>query len=243
MRPSNKPEDPDAPSLALRLGARADLVRRLWNGSAGRTVRCVPTRRTLVAECDGGRLFAKWRRGARADAAAEWRWLHELPLLGWRVPEPIAWLGRGRRSLLITAGLSGRALDAWAHDALRDGWLPELVHWACRRVAPQVRALHDAGLVYRDLYWNHVFAADPRTDAAPHFLDVERVFRPRWRRRRWWVKDLAGLWSSAPAAVPARAALRFLRVWAGGSLRGQCVLVREIAAKAARIRAHRPRFG
>jgi hypothetical protein len=109
-------------------------------------------------------------------------------------------------------------------------------------VAPRVRALHAAGLVYRDLYWNHVVALDPRGGATPTFLDVERVFRPVWRRRRWNVKDLAGLASSLPVAVSGSALLRFLRAYDSAMARDRR-WVRAIARKAARIRAHAPRFG
>lgn len=245
MHASNKPERPDAPELDGVLGARAPVVRAMWDGSLGCTVRCVPTRRTVAVPFDGGWLFGKWRVGHRGDAAAEWHWLHVLPLLGLRVPEPVAWIGRGRRSLLVTAGLAGRAMDAWIVEAAAQGWLPELVAWACRRVAPVVRRLHDRGLVYRDLYWNHVFVAAPRDGAEPHFLDVERVFRPRLWPRRWRIKDLAGLLSSVPAGVPLPrfAGLRFLRHYLGEPLRDHLRLLRAIDRKAARIRAHRPRYG
>lgn len=243
MHASNKPEDPEAPGLAVMLGRHAEVVQGLWSGSLGHTVRCVPSRRTVAAPVGEGWIFGKWRVGERRAAAAEWHWLHVLPLLGLRVPEPVAWLGRGRRSLLVTVGLPGRALDAWAIDAERDGWLEELVRWACQRVAPVVRTLHDRGLVYRDLYWNHVFASEPRGEQPPMFLDVERVFRPRIRRRRWWIKDLAGLLASVPVPLPPRAALRFARAYLGERLRGHRSLLAAVAAKAARIRAHRPRYG
>lgn len=243
MHASNKPDAPDAAGLPASLGRYAEVVQGLWSGSLGHTVRCVPSRRTVVAPFGDLWLFAKWRVGKRRSAAAEWHWLHVLPLLGLRVPEPVAWLGKGRRSMLVTVGLPGRALDAWAVDAAREGWLPALVRWTCRRVAPQLRALHDRGLVYRDAYWNHVFAQDPRGDEPPMFLDVERVFQPRWRRRRWWVKDLAGLLASAPADLPPRSALRFARAYFAGSLRGHRAMLAAVAAKAARIRARSPRYG
>ena len=242
MHASNKPEDPDSRGFELRAGEHAAVVRGLWAGSLGVTVRCVPTRRTVLASSGDGWLFAKWRVGHRRAAAAEWRWLHLLPMFGLRVPVPLAWLQRGRRSLLVTAALPGRALDAWFVEAAREGWLPELVRYACRQVAPRVRRLHERGLVYRDLYWNHVFAEDPRADSPPAFLDVERVFAPRWRWRRWLIKDLAGLWSSLPVSLSARCGLRFLRAYLG-SLRGEQALILAIASKARRVRQHLPRYG
>ena len=243
MDASNKPQAPEACGEAGEGDSAANAVRALWSGAIGRTVRCVPTRRTVVARVGDQWWFAKWRRGDRRIGAAEWHWLHALPQLGLRTPPPIAWVGRGRHTLLITAAVPGRGLDAWAVDARRGGWLGELVAWACTHVAPAIRALHAHGLVYRDLYWNHVFTADPRRGSTAHFLDVERVFRPRWRRRRWLVKDLAGLASSLPVTVPLRWRLRFLRACLPGPLRKHRALLRAIETKAARITAHSPRFG
>ena len=243
MQPGNKPEPPDAPRLAASLGRLGDVVAGLWQGTSGRIVRCVPTRWTVALEHDDGWLFAKVRRGERARAAAEWRWLHVLPLLGLRTPSPVAWVGRGGRTMLVTRGVAGRPLDGWIADAARDGWLRELGAWACREVAPRVRALHAAGLVYRDLYWNHVFAEDPRNGALPTFLDVERVTRVRWRRRRWVIKDLAGLLSSLPASLPQRLLLRFARAYWGERLRWRRRDLDAIRRKAAQIRGHAPRYG
>jgi hypothetical protein len=242
MQPGNKPERPDSPRLAAGLGDAAEPVLALWHGRSGRIVRCVPTRWTVASEVAGGWLFAKFRCGERARAAAEWRWLHVLPLVGLRTPAPVAWVGHGARTMLVTRGVPGRPLDAWIVSAAADGWLPQLAAWACREVAPRVRALHAAGLVHRDLYWNHVVATDPRAGAEPTFLDVERVFRPLWRRRRWFVKDLAGLASSLPVTLPVRLLLRFARAYdprRGADRRW----LRAIARKAAQIQAHAPRFG
>lgn len=242
MHASNKPQSPDGAGLDLVAGVHAEAVRSLWNGAVGRTVRCVPTRRTVSTPSADTVLYGKWRQGRSGDAAAEWHWLHVLPLLGVRVPAPVAWLRRGRRSLLVTTALPGRSLDAWAVDAAAGGWLDELAAYAARHVAPMVRTLHEGGLVHRDLYWNHVFSEDPRRGASPALLDVERVFAPRWRWRRWLVKDLAGLLASLPVAVPLRQQLRFLRAYLG-TLHGERALLAAIAAKAAQVRARVPRYG
>jgi hypothetical protein len=203
----------------------------------------VPTRRTVSTLQEGDRLFGKWHLGRSREAAAEWRWLHVLPLLGLRTADPVAWLGDSGRSLLVTAGVPGRSLDAWAVEAARDGWLDRLVDYACREVAPAVRRLHDSSHVHRDLYWNHLFAEDPRRGGAPFFLDVARVLRPRWRWHRWVVKDLAGLLASLPLPVPLRAQLRFLRSYLGEPIFRHRRSVRAIARKAKRIRRHVPLFG
>jgi len=243
MSASNKPQLPSGPGLAALPGELHDAVQGLWHGSLGHTVRCVPTRRTVTCGEGTARLFGKWRTGQGRSAAAEWRWLHLLPMLGLRVPVPVAWLGQGRRTLLVTAAVSGRSMDAWLVEAAANGWLPQLVDCACCCVAPIVRRLHDHGLVYRDLYWNHVFVDDPRGAAGVTFLDVERVLRPWFWWRRWVVKDLAGLLASSPVPVPARAGLRFLRAYLGEPLVRHRGLIEAIVRKARRIRRHVPRYG
>lgn len=245
MQASNKPQRPDPAAFGLVDARFSAAVRAMWDGALGRTVRCVPTRRTVMAEVGGGVLFGKWRRGARRDAAAEWHWLHVLPLLGLRTPVPVAWFGAGRRSLLVTEGVRGRGMDAWWCAAAAEGWTAELLDYAVREVAPRVRALHERRVAYRDLYWNHIVVEDPRRGTPPVFLDVERLFQPRCAWERWRIKDLAGLVSSLPPQVPwsLRGALRFLRACGGTPLRGQRRTIAAVQAKAARIRGHQPKYG
>lgn len=243
MDASNKPEDLAGPRLATLDPGRAAVVRDLWHGAVGRTVRCVPTRRTVTAPVGGGWLFGKWHVGSFATAAAEWRWLHVLPLLGVRTAEPLVWLGNRRRNLLVTAGVPGRALDVWALAARREGWFDRWCAYVLAEVAPLVRRLHDHGLVVRDLYWNHLWCEDPREGGAPVLLDVGRMLRPRLRWRRWVVKDLAGLWASLPFPVSVKLGLRFLRAYLDEPLFLHAAAIRAVAAKAARIRRRRPRYG
>ncbi len=245
MHASNKPGDPEALGRADADAPFAAVVHALWRGAIGHTVRCVPTRRTVAVHHEGTWLFGKLRDGERGRAQAEWRWLHVLPMVGVQVPRPVAFVGRGRRTLLVTSGLRGRALDVWAVIARDEGWLSKLVRYACAQLAPLVRRLHDRGLAFRDLYCNHVFAEAPRdaNATAPALLDVERVFAPRLRRQRWLVKDLAGLWASVPVELEARDGLRFLRAYLGEPVANRRGLLAAIVAKAERIRAHVPKFG
>ena len=66
-------------------------------------------------------------------------------------------------------------------------------------VAEIVRRLHEAGYNHRDLYCCHFLIHE---SAAGEFdirlIDLQRVQRRRWFRRRWIVKDLAQLAYSAP---------------------------------------------
>ena len=243
-RASNKPATPDDSDLSIVIGEHADAVLGCWFGRLGKTVRCVPWRRTMLVVHRSETLYAKLYRGRLRTAAAEWRWLHLLPLLGIETAPPIAWLADRRRSLLVTASVRGRSLDAWLMDAAAEGWLAAVFSYACREVAPFARRLHDQGLIHRDLNCAHLFADDPRTAAAPHVIDVERMFRPRWRWRRWVVKELASLLASSPMPVPVRVAARFLRCYAPEATRlDRRKLAASIGQKVARVLAHQPKFG
>ncbi|MFT4515457.1 MAG: hypothetical protein ACI89X_001261 [Planctomycetota bacterium] len=189
-------------------------------------------------------LYAKLYSRRKRTAAAEWHWLHMLPLLGLESAQPIAWLADRRASMIVTASVKGRSLDAWLVDAAAEGWLGDVFDYVCREVAPFARRLHDQGLIHRDLNCAHLFATDPRSAGRPAVIDVERMFRPRWRWRRWVVKELASLLASSPVPVSLRVCLRFLRCyqpeWSKGQRRK---LVRAVGRKVARVLAHVPRFG
>ncbi|MFT4840491.1 MAG: hypothetical protein ACI8UD_000932 [Planctomycetota bacterium] len=189
-------------------------------------------------------LYAKLYRRRKRTAAAEWHWLHMLPLLGIESAQPIAWLADRRASLIVTSAVKGRSLDAWLVDAAAEDWLGEVFDYACREVAPFSRRLHDQGLIHRDLNCAHLFVTDPRSAGRPAVIDVERMFRPRWRWRRWVVKELASLLASSPVPVPIRVALRFLCCYQPElTTRQRRRLARAVGRKVARVLAHQPRFG
>jgi hypothetical protein len=234
----------DALAACVEPGSVAKLLAAMASGQTGFSVRCTPRRRTVMAEIPAlGVIFAKIRRGRRCDATAEWRWLHELPRLGLQVPKPIGFFREGRLSVVATAAVAGRGLDALLRAVHTEQERAAALRFVCQVVAPLIRALHRHGLVFRDLYWNHLFAASLACRSVT-FLDVERVFRPRFRMRRWRVKDLAGLLASAPDPLPRTAALRFLSCYLCSDERPCAAqIARDVVKKAAQIRAHQPRYG
>ncbi len=240
MRASNTGDALDTAARRLGGGVLAAMAR----GQLGFSVRCTPRRWTVIASLpELGTVFGKIRRGRMRDAKAEWSWLRDLPRLGLAVPEPVGFWRQGSTSVVATLAVRGQGLDALLRAALARGDAAAAVRFACRVVAPVVARLHEQGLVFRDLYWNHLFAVGLDADQVT-FLDVERVFRPWFRRRRWIVKDLAGLLSSAPEQVSRTMALRFLLAYLGPRDRAlAAALARDVARKAARIRAHVPRYG
>jgi hypothetical protein len=246
--PGQKQEEPGVLSFGAGDGAR--VFESLGYGSArdaiadlsGRAVRDVPHRRTTEHGSGADRVFRKVRDRRPEDAAREWAALDELAALGLGVPKRLFLAREGERTALGMGAVPGRPLL---------DLLPAEPDWGCRfvvdAVAPAVRRLHGAGLVHRDLYWDHWFAVGPGgTEPEAFLIDVERVFRPpAWLRRRYVVKDLAGLVASWPDSVRARVVgLRFLRAYCGGGLpRSWKRLSRAVLRKAARIRAHVPVHG
>lgn len=105
-----------------------------------------------------------------------------------------------RRSFIILAAVPGEALEQCAEGFLaRRAGEAEQVAEFTRRLAHLVRRLHGAGFVHRDLYNCHVFLHELPDDYELRLIDLARAFRPRWRRFRWRVKDLAQLKYSMPA--------------------------------------------
>ncbi len=202
------------------------------------------------------RQIERWRTGrpSLSTAGVEWTNARRLADAGIPAARPIA-LGQHmigpweRRSFLILAEVPGESLERWlpAH-------LPrpaEETDWPRRRrrldtLAHLIAAFHRSGFVHRDLYLSHVFIhdAEPRRPEPPapppefRLIDLQRVFKPRWRHARWIIKDLAALhFSTPPDRVGRFERLRFLCRYvqtcdrAGPARR----LARRIDAKAARI--------
>jgi hypothetical protein len=113
------------------------------------------------------------------------------------------------RSFVLLDEVSGCSLERWVPSAVPSP--ARETDWRGRRalidsLARFVGRLHAAGFVHRDLYLSHVFITRngteyPDVGSGPDIfalIDLQRVFRPRWRKRRWIVKDLAALAYSAP---------------------------------------------
>jgi len=104
-----------------------------------------------------------------------------------------------------------------------------------RQVARVARRFHQSGYNHRDLYCCHFFVREP---AAGQFdvklIDLQRVQRRRWFRRRWVVKDLAQLaWSAPRDRIKCTQKMAFLREYLGVRKLRACDkrLVREVLAK------------
>jgi hypothetical protein len=166
-----------------------------------------------------------WRSPGRGTAWWEWRASSRLASAAVPTPVPMAFGEQmvgwwERRSFLLVKAADSQALERW----LPEGWrrlAPRQKRAWLEQLARLVARFHAAGFCHRDFYLSHVFVDAADLDQ-PRFclIDLQRVFTPRWRKRRWRVKDLAQLNYSAPAGPVTRAdRWRFLRSYVPGASR------------------------
>jgi heptose I phosphotransferase len=86
-------------------------------------------------------------------------------------------------------------------------------------IARIVRRLHAAGYNHRDLYCCHFFVKDMAPARREiRLIDLQRVQRRRWFRRRWIVKDLAQLaWSAPSCCIKRTHKMAFIREYLGAA--------------------------
>lgn len=162
--------------------------------------------------------WERWRQGWWRSGTARIEYENSRALADRKIPAARA-LACGQRmagpwercSYIVLEEVDGESLERWvpAHLApIEQEHDPAARRRRLDDLARMVGAFHAAGFVHRDLYLCHVFL---RPDGSFCLIDLQRVFRPRWRRRRWIVKDLAALNLSTPAdRVGPSERLRFL---------------------------------
>jgi len=193
----------------------------------------VPAGRVLFVKCyDEPPLRSQLDRMRRQDSRhsrAWWEYRTAQRLAAAHIPTaaPVAYVeemvGRlERRSAVLLAGVPGEAFDrAWRRMEAAGAWPTRgpARHDVTRRLARFVAAFHSTGYCHRDLYLCHIFAeVDGQPLRAPTFylIDLARLHRPRLRRLRWLIKDLAQLDSSARRIGATRCdRLRFLLEYLG----------------------------
>jgi len=185
----------------------------------------------------------------------EWEGIWELRQLGMATVEPVGF-GELRRwvweaeSFLITEELKGASrltefIPQHFSPPLKSSLLAEKRH-LLRNLARLTCCLHGGGWFHRDLYLGHFFVK-PREegDDELYVMDLQRVIRPRWRQRRWRIKDLASLNFSAPSGwFSASDRLRFFKQYRQIVRLGRTdkSLIRRIIRKSKRIRTHTGRL-
>jgi tRNA A-37 threonylcarbamoyl transferase component Bud32 len=152
----------------------------------------------------------------------------------------LAWASGAWGSYVITTAVPGMALER-CDDAFWDRMTRDEAAGAAlaSALAAIARKLHAAGYAHRDLYTSHVFADDREGQLSLHLIDLARVFRPRWRRTRWCVKDLAQLHYSLPEDWKRKWWDVFLCEYLGDGLHYTAPRWQHaVAAKSQRIAAH-----
>ncbi len=139
-------------------------------------------------------------------------------------------------SSILLRELPGKSLEAVVLDQPQR--FPR--RWA-ERLAAFIADFHRAGFIHRDLYLCHIFVELQSDQPIFRLIDLARLFRPRWRRQRWLVKDLASLnYSTPPAAATSCDRLRFFKTYLGVARLQQShrAIAKKIVQKTKRIAQH-----
>ena len=145
------------------------------------------------------------------------------------------------RSYIVVTAVPGEALERCGEHFMSTRSEAD-IDALTRKLAQLARTLHAAGLVHRDFYACHVFCHEDAGRLELYLIDLARMFRPRWRCFRWYVKDLAQLKFSMPAAWVEQCWGDFQRAYLGEPGSGQAGRYeRAIDRKVARMRRRRAR--
>jgi heptose I phosphotransferase len=208
----------------------------------GRVYRDLEGRKTLRFQLQDRGYFLKWHRGVGwreifknllslrlpvVSAQNEWRAIGLLNQLGVDTMTVSAYgrrfLNPSRRaSFIITRELTDTvSLEDYCLNWLRHPPPVAIRRRLLDRVAGIAKALHENGLCHRDFYLCHFLllqGTEHTTEPVLYLIDLHRALISR--RRRWRVKDIAGLYFSAmEAGLTRRDLYRFMRRYRGGDLR------------------------
>ena len=226
----------------FRSAWRGQDVYALLRRMDGRVYRQKEGRRTFRFDFEGRGYFAKvfsgigWHALAASlvkfrrpitSAMNERRAIEHLQAIG--IPTmrlvgygPRGWNPARIESFIITEELEPTvSLEDFCRDWPVDPPPPALKRALIRRVAEMARGLHSHGIHHRDFYICHFLldTAAPPLDAdgrlARLFLiDLHRAAQHRRLKRRWRIKDVAGLYfSSLDIGLTQRDRLRFMAIY------------------------------
>lgn len=133
--------------------------------------------------------------------------IKQLALCRIPVPRIVAYtekmfLGYEIKSALITEGIVGQSLERFVPKIFsripRQGELLARREWT-KQLAILIKRFHGCGFCHRDLYLSHIFISFNKTGKPVYYLiDLARCFKMNLRKKRWIVKELAGLNYSSP---------------------------------------------
>jgi len=154
------------------------------------------------------------RAGALACSVAglEWAWARRLAADHLPAVRAVAFgeTLRGRRevrSAILLEEAPGQSLERWCAE--QKPCAPPELRLVTRSIldesATLVARFHSLGYVHRDLYLSHVFFdGGAGMGRRLRLIDLQRILRPKWRRLRWIIKDLAALHFSTPSRLVTR---------------------------------------
>lgn len=187
---------------------------------------------------------------SRSWGKKEWEVIHAFHECG--IPtltavaagEDVSWVHQ--KSFLITEELQGfQSLEMYLKSQFILPLSKEKViikRALIKEVADIARTMHGAGFNHRDFYCCHIFIKHGEDGKRQwRVLDLQRVDRRRWFRRRWIIKDLAALNYSAPApAISVIDRLRFLKYYVNKTeLSGkETKLIKQVVCKTNKIEWH-----
>ncbi len=158
-------------------------------------------------------IFGGRRQDGVHDFAATMRLAEE----GIAVARPIAFgqeKNSGRSFVILEELPNSEALERllpWWDKVKNNYELLQDKRQMLQAVATLVRRFHQAGYCHRDLYLSHIFLSKDKTGQERlNLIDLQRVFKPTIRKRRWRVKDLAQLYYSAREYFTNTDVIRFL---------------------------------
>jgi heptose I phosphotransferase len=170
------------------------------------------------------RLKRRYEDGIRNTAAQrDVRVAAALAGQGIATPETLAWgwknrPGGERKSFVVSRAVAGDAVDRSVSEpwsgSIRETFQRkrELV----RELGRLARTFHEGGWCHRDFYLCHIFVEWVEGAPKLSLIDLQRVFRPRWRVWRWRIKDLAQLnFSARPEIFSRSMRLRFAKIYFG----------------------------
>ena len=111
------------------------------------------------------------------------------------------------------------------------------------QLAGFVKKFHETNYRHRDLYLSHIFYADSGNF---YLIDLARAFKPIICRRRFWIKDIAQVYYSAPARYFSKTdRLRFYFGYTGQNklTRKDKAFIRKVVNKARRMARHDIKHG
>lgn len=211
----------------------------------GKVFRRAPGRRTFQLTIGGRSYFAKIHTGVGwleiiknlvqlrlpvLGAGTEWRAIESLKELGLETLNPVAFGTKGwnpatRKSFIVTEEIS----NSINLEDLSANWPQSPPNFRTKmqliaEIAGTSRTLHENGIFHRDYYLCHfLFQKTSHDNYRLSLIDLHRALIKPLQRKRWRIKDIAGLYFSARnSGLSKRDCYRFMRAYSAKTLR-QCM--------------------